>query len=97
MTHSLALLSGAIIAGAVVTLLAYTSTGALSYKHLPMSILGIHDINGNIVNLGSSEHGVDANGANGGIANGHAGLNSEGSNGTSSTGLNGNNTNGANG
>ncbi len=79
------------------TVLAYTSTGALSYRHLPMSILGIHDINGNIVNLGNSEHGIDANGANGGIANGLAGSNSTGSNGTSSTGLNGNNTNGANG
>jgi hypothetical protein len=95
--HSFALPSGAIIAVAAMTLLADTSTEALSYKHLPMSILGIHDINGNVVNLGNNGHGLDANGANGGIANGQAGSNSQGSNGTSSNGLIGNNTNGANG
>lgn len=96
MNHSFALSSGAIYAAAAITLLA-TSTEALSYKQLPMSILGIHDINGNVVNLSNDGHGLDANGANGGIANGQDGSNSQGSNGTSSNGLNGNNTNGANG
>ena len=97
MSYIIALSFGPIMAMVALTTIDCTSTQAISYRHLPMSILGFHDINGNLMVLGKGEHGLDANGANGGTANGLSGANSPGFNGTNSVGVNGNNTNGANG
>lgn len=97
MSYIIALSFVPIMAVVALTTIACTSTQGLTYKHLPMSILGFHDINGNLMVLGKGEHGLDANGANDGTANGLSGANSPGLNGTNSAGVNGNNANGTNG